>query len=41
MDSFFGEWVVSKQRNGDEVFLVTGSDREKTIDQIGSRYTGL
>tara|TARA_R100000008_G_scaffold54328_1_gene33157 strand:+ start:8839 stop:9519 length:681 start_codon:yes stop_codon:yes gene_type:complete len=35
MDSFFGEWVVSKQRNGDEVFLVTGSDREKTIDQIG------
>jgi phosphomannomutase len=32
---FFGEWVVELQSIGDEVFLVTGSDRTKTIQQIG------
>lgn len=35
MDIFFGEWVYSQQIEGNEVFLITGSDKEKTIDQIG------
>ncbi|MQF98060.1 MAG: hypothetical protein FI729_00820 [SAR202 cluster bacterium] len=32
---FFGEWVLDVQSNGDEVFLVTGSDKPKTISQVG------
>ena len=35
MKKFFGEWVSSRQHDGDEVFLVTGSDRDKTLGQIG------
>ena len=33
---FFGKWVVNVQSNGDEVFLVTGSDKPKTLTQVGS-----
>jgi len=33
--TFFGEWVFARQQLGDEVFLVTGSDKGKTLDQIG------
>lgn len=33
---FFGEWVNSTQSGGDKVFLVTGSDKPKTLEQIGS-----
>ena len=33
---FFGKWVVDVQSNGDEVFLVTGSDKPKTLTQVGS-----
>ena len=32
---FFGEWVLRQQQNGNKVFLVTGSDRKKTIGQVG------
>jgi len=32
---FFGPWVNGVQENGDKVFLVTGSDQEKTLGQIG------
>jgi len=34
---FFGQWTVFRQGwYGDKVFFVTGSDREKTIQQIGT-----
>ena len=33
---FFGEWVVQTQQAGNEVFLVTGSDKKKTVQQIGT-----
>ena len=32
---FFGQWVVKTQEQGNEVFIVTGSDKEKTLRQIG------
>lgn len=32
---FFGHWVVRQQTNGNKVFLVTGSDKDKTIEQVG------
>ena len=32
---FFGSWVSDVQSNGDEVFLVTGSDKPKTLEQVG------
>jgi len=32
---FFGEWVLHQQYIKNKVFLVTGSDREKTLEQIG------
>tara|TARA_R110002110_G_scaffold100573_2_gene256240 strand:+ start:247 stop:969 length:723 start_codon:yes stop_codon:yes gene_type:complete len=32
---FFGEWVLRQQQDGNKVFLVTGSDRVKTLEQIG------
>jgi len=32
----FGEWVTKVRNEGNEVFLVTGSNKEKTIQQIGS-----
>lgn len=32
----FAEWVLSVQSGGSEVFLVTGSDKPKTLEQIGS-----
>lgn len=31
---FFGEWVVKSQSDGNEVFLITGSDKTKTVEQI-------
>ena len=32
---FFGHWVVKQQTNSNKVFLVTGSDKDKTIEQVG------
>ena len=32
---FFGQWVVKTQEQGNEVFIVTGSDKKKTLNQIG------
>lgn len=32
---FFGQWVNEAQENGHKVFLVTGSDQSKTLEQIG------
>jgi phosphomannomutase len=32
---FFGEWVTRRRTKGHRVFLVTGSDKPKTIEQIG------
>tara|TARA_R110002020_G_C16250353_1_gene769757 strand:+ start:661 stop:1359 length:699 start_codon:yes stop_codon:yes gene_type:complete len=31
----FGHWVARQQSNGDKVFFVTGSDKDKTIEQVG------
>lgn len=33
---FFGLWVRDVRQRGDEAFLVTGSDKAKTIQQIGT-----
>ena len=33
---YFGEWVVKSQERGDRVFLVTGSDKQKTGEQGGT-----
>ena len=30
---FFGEWVVQTQQAGNEVFLVTGSEKKKTVNK--------
>ena len=32
---YFGEWVSHAQKRGDEVFLVTGSNKQKTVEQVG------
>ena len=32
---FFGEWVNEVKSQGDEVFIVTGADKQKTLKQIG------
>ena len=32
---FFGEWVNEVKSKGDEVFIVTGADKQKTLKQIG------
>jgi len=34
---FFYNWVIHRQRYGDEVYFVTGSDKDKTIEQIGEK----
>ena len=34
---FFYDWVIQRQRDGDEVYFVTGSDKDKTIQQIGEK----
>jgi phosphomannomutase len=31
----FGKWVSDQQQIGDKVYLVTGSDKKKTVEQIG------
>jgi len=33
---YFGRWVNRVRRQGGEVFLVTGSDKPKTVQQIGT-----
>jgi phosphomannomutase len=33
--SFFADWISKKRDQKDKVFLVTGSDKDKTIEQIG------
>jgi len=33
---FFAKWIKTQRKNGNKVFLVTGSDRKKTIEQIGA-----
>ena len=33
--NYFGQWVNSVQKAGHKAFLVTGSDKHKTIEQIG------
>ena len=33
---FFGRWVNKVRERGNEVFLVTGSDKPKTIQQLGT-----
>ena len=33
--SFFADWISKKRDQNDKVFLVTGSDKDKTIEQIG------
>ena len=32
---FFGDWIIRQQNFGNKVFFVTGSDKGKTIEQIG------
>ena len=32
---FFTQWVASEQIHGNKVYLVTGSDKDKTTEQIG------
>ncbi len=32
---FFADWTTFQKEEGNEVFLVTGSDKEKTVEQIG------
>jgi phosphomannomutase len=32
---FFTQWIASQQLYGNEVYLVTGSDKDKTIEQVG------
>ena len=32
---FFGEWITKVRGQGDAVFLVTGSDKPKTVEQVG------
>lgn len=32
---FFAGWIVEKRKRNSKVFLVTGSDRQKTVEQIG------
>jgi phosphomannomutase len=34
-EKFFAGWVTYQKEHGNEVFLVTGSDQPKTIEQIG------
>lgn len=34
-DKFFGNWVRKTRSIGDEVYIVTGSDKQKTLKQIG------
>ena len=31
----FGCWIVAQQDRGNKVFFVTGSDRDKTVEQVG------
>jgi phosphomannomutase len=33
--SFFGNWVNAQKGIGNSIFLVTGSDKKKTVQQIG------
>ena len=33
--NYVGQWVNNVQKAGHKVFLVTGSDKDKTIEQIG------
>ena len=33
---FFASWVNYQRAEGNEVFLVTGSDKQKTVEQIGT-----
>ena len=32
---FFGNWITKIRGQGDAVFLVTGSDKLKTVEQVG------
>ena len=32
---FFGGWISNRKASGDSVVFVTGSDRKKTIEQVG------
>lgn len=32
---YFGGWIKKQQKRGDKVFFVTGSDRDKTVEQLG------
>ena len=32
---FFAGWVAAKRKTKDKVFFVTGSDRGKTVEQVG------
>lgn len=34
--SFFSNWITIQKHKGNEVFIVTGSEKERTINQIGS-----
>ena len=34
---FFYNWIIQRQRYGDKVYFVTGSDKDKTIEQIGEK----
>jgi len=40
-DSFFGQWVHSQQKKNNKVFLVTGSDRDKTKSQLSESLIRL
>ena len=35
-DKFY-KWMVSTKKSGDSVYFITGSDKDKTIEQIGKR----
>ena len=34
-EKFFGRWVYEEKSKGNEVFVVTGADKQKTLRQIG------
>tara|TARA_R110002020_G_scaffold103752_3_gene243090 strand:- start:9353 stop:10048 length:696 start_codon:yes stop_codon:yes gene_type:complete len=34
--TFFVEWIISQRKQGNRIIFVTGSDTEKTIQQVGA-----
>ena len=36
--TYFKFWVRTQQSSGNKVYLVTGSDKDKTIEQVVKKY---